>query len=161
MNSDQIKQDYKNRMLYADVLLKKIKANYPVLKEKLDEINRYEGSYQGSIYRFYHYSFKVYRLQEMTQEICDLLKLIHPIDKKPDFCDIFQEIIDDGKVGEFKIEHNKNWSKHTRPIVEAFLHAKYMLEMAVYFGDKLKNEKEAPNLLPQGWASLLELYNIR
>jgi hypothetical protein len=47
---------------------------------------------------------------------------------------------------------------HARPIVEAFFHAKFMLTMAVKYGKKLK---EAPNMLPSGWAALLYLYKMR
>ena len=31
----------------------------------------------------------------------------------------------------FEDEHNKEWSKHTGPFVEAFFHARYFLEMAL------------------------------
>jgi hypothetical protein len=46
----------------------------------------------------------------------------------------------------------------TRPIVEAFFHARYFLEMAVRYGKELAT---APCLLPSGWASLLYLYGLR
>ena len=59
---------------------------------------------------------------------------------------------------EFKLEHNRKWKKTCRPMIEAFFHAKYFLEMAVKYGKKYD---EAPNVMDSGWAALLELYNIR
>ncbi|MBF0548075.1 MAG: hypothetical protein HQM08_26795 [Candidatus Riflebacteria bacterium] len=70
------------------------------------------------------------------------------------FLKIFQE--GTGKV--FKIENNENWLEVTRPILEAFFHARYFLEMAIRYGEKLES---APNSLPSGWAGLLYLYNLR
>lgn len=47
---------------------------------------------------------------------------------------------------------------HTRPIVEAFLHAKYFLEMMIKYAREMD---AAPIMLPTGWAAILELYNQR
>ena len=57
-----------------------------------------------------------------------------------------------------KTAHNKDWTTHTRPFVEAFFHAKFFLEMAVKYGNEMK---EAPEMLPSGWAALLYFYNMR
>jgi hypothetical protein len=46
----------------------------------------------------------------------------------------------------------------SRPIVEAFLHARYFLEMAVRYGRELK---ATPMPLPSGLAALLYLYDLR
>ena len=71
----------------------------------------------------------------------------------------FDEILQAGASGkQFEDAHNKDWTMNTRPFVEAFLHAKYFLEMAVKYGKELK---EAPELLPSGWAGLLYFYNLR
>ena len=61
---------------------------------------------------------------------------------------------------QFKNHHDRNWAKHTRPILEAFFHAKYFLEMAVKYGKELD---KVPDIQPSpsGWAALLELYGIR
>ena len=45
-----------------------------------------------------------------------------------------------------------------RPILEAFFHARYMLEMAVKYGKELDRP---PNCLPSGWAAFLYLYDLR
>jgi hypothetical protein len=73
-------------------------------------------------------------------------------------CDWFEQIVADGTGKEFEQEHNREWPLHTRPIVEAFLHARYFLEMMLKYGHDLKSP---PELLPFGWAAILELYNQR
>ncbi len=50
------------------------------------------------------------------------------------------------------------WLEVTRPMVEAFFHAHYFLEMAVRYGKQLKHP---PRQLPSGWAAFLYLYNLR
>jgi hypothetical protein len=46
----------------------------------------------------------------------------------------------------------------TRPIVEAFFHARYFLEMVCGYGRQLT---EPPSPLPSGWAAVLYLYGLR
>lgn len=46
----------------------------------------------------------------------------------------------------------------TRPIVEAFFHARFFVEMAVKYGSELT---EPPQPMPGGWAALLYLYDLR
>ena len=46
----------------------------------------------------------------------------------------------------------------TRPILEAFFHARYFLEMVCKYGRKLK---APPQVLPSGWAAVLYLYQLR
>ena len=43
-------------------------------------------------------------------------------------------------------------------LIEAFLHAKFFLEMVVKYGKELE---AAQNLLPSGWAAVLCLYDLR
>jgi hypothetical protein len=141
------------------ILFQNLKDNLPELEKYLDKIMRTEGDYEGKVYRFYHFSFKVYLLQKNIDEIVKLLQKVNPnTDKK--LCAFFEEIIEDARrVGGWEIEHNKNWTRNTRPIVEAFFHAKYMLEMAVSCG---KEYSECPKqMIQQKWASILELYNLR
>lgn len=141
-----------------DILLKNIKKHLPEMELALNTLIRSEGRYEGSIYRFYHYSFKVYYLQESTEEIIKILRKINP-NRPKEFCELFEGIIKDARlIGAWKLEHNVEWPKYTRPIVEAFLHAKYFLEMAIICG---KEMDKAPQMITQRWAALLELYNIR
>ena len=88
--------------------------------------------------------------------IVDKLKEIAP--EGVTFNTSFEEIFKDGTGKKFEMNHNREWMKHTRPMLEAFFHAKYFLEMAVRYGKKLD---KAPNCLPFGWAALLYFYNLR
>jgi hypothetical protein len=67
-------------------------------------------------------------------------------------------IVTEGTDKAFDQEHNARWLEVTRPIVEAFFHARYFLEMAVIYGQKLT---APPRMLPRGWAALLYLYRLR
>ena len=137
-------------------LLANIQGRLPELAEFLKEMNSH-WNYEDKVYRFYHQSFKVYYLQDETKRIVEVLRSIAP--KKTTFCPEFEEIIEQGANGkEFKMEQNRQWTAHTRPFLEAFFHAKFFLEMAVKYGKELK---EAPQVLPSGWAALLCLYGIR
>lgn len=108
------------------------------------------------VYRFWHRSFKVYGIQDLTLRIVGALEAL-----APEPCDLderFRQIIDEGTGKTFEYEHNQRWLAETRPILEAFWHADYMLRMAVRYGHELD---EAPDFLPSGWAALLCLYGIR
>jgi hypothetical protein len=147
---------YRDKTYEMEVaLLSNIKANLPALEAKLFEILSHD-IYDNFLYRFYNQSFKVYYLQEVTQEIIVMLREIAPVDKT--FCPYFQEIINAGASGtEFERSHNDNWTLHTRPIVEAFFHAKYFLEMVVKCGKELS---EPPVPLPYGYAALMTLFGM-
>ena len=138
-------------------LLANMHHHLPELEALLAEVQD-PLTYEDRIYRFYYQSWKVYGLQGMTQEIARLLAAIAP-EGRP-FCAAFQELLDAG-AGEVRFEtaHNQAWTQHTRVFVEAFLHAKFFLEMAVSYGRRL----EAPptETLPFGWAALLCLYGLR
>ena len=137
-------------------LLAKIKEHLPELEALLQRMSSH-WFYEDPIYRFYYQSFKVYSLQQETKEIVEALRKLAP--EGASLCKTFEEIYLAGASGKrFEMEHNQNWTTHTRPFVEAFLHAKFFLEMAVKYGKELD---AAPNMLPSGWAALLCLYNLR
>jgi hypothetical protein len=129
-----------------------IRAHFPELEALLEEVTRH---YEDGAYRFWHQSFKVYALQGFIARVADTLRslspdrIIHPW---------FELIVAAGTGRKFERSHNKRWLEETRPIVEAFLHAKYFLEMICQYGRELK---EAPKILPSGWAAVLQLYGIR
>lgn len=136
------------------ILLKNIKKAVPELEALLKEINGM-WVFEDSIYRLYHYSFKVYNVQEYTLKIVNTLKELLPEMPLNSF---FQEIIQNGTGKEFRQEVNSYWLKETVPLTTAFFHAKYMLEMVVKYGLELD---VLPSPLPSGWASVLCLYNLR
>lgn len=107
------------------------------------------------MYRFYHGSFKVYGLQAKTLRIVSALRQLAPdlpLDEQ------LMQVVEDGTGKTFEPEHNRRWAEVTRPIVEAFFHARLFLEMVVRDGEELEHP---PLRLPSGWASALYLYNLR
>jgi hypothetical protein len=143
---EQLRKDQK--------LLDAIKVHLPEL-EQLVEMLEYD--YEDRMYRFYYQSFKVYELQSFTTQALDVLQQIaHAIDRP--LSPWFTEITAQGIGVHFAMEHNRNWLVHTRPIVEAFLHAKYFVEMMVKYGREM--DTVTPSL-PSGWAALPVLYQPR
>jgi hypothetical protein len=115
-------------------------------------------TYEDSLYRFYYESWKVYDLQSLTREIERRLAAIAPGGRP--FCAAFQELMAAGAVAvRFEAAHNEAWTQHTRAFVEAFLHAKFFLEMAVAYSRTLTAPLTTG--LPFGWAALLRLYGVR
>jgi hypothetical protein len=115
--------------------------------------------YEDRVYRFYHQSFKVFYVQQATLEIVETLKLLAP--RKANSTALnpwFLDIVKDGTGKTFKRSDNRHWQKVTRPILEAFFHARYFLEMIVKYGKELQ---VPPAMLPSGWAAVLYLYNLR
>lgn len=134
-------------------LLDNILASKDAIAALLSECSGY--SYEDCVYRFYHQSFKVFYIQELTQKIVDLLKTLLPgvqLDKW------FVEIMQAGTGKEFKIEDNDNWSATTRPILEAFFHAKYFIEMLSL---RISSKDDQSVWLTSGWAAVLSLYGLR
>lgn len=152
--SQQQSEHLKNQLQKDQTLLDSIKANL----RDLEYLSMgFQGMYLDGIYRFYHQSFKVYQLQTITLRAVELFRKIGNSPNRQ-LCQWFEEIVAEGTGFEFQPEDNLNWSLRTRPIVEAFLHAKYFVEMMTRCAHELDS---APNLLPSQWAAILELYNQR
>ncbi|SRR6266545_2216532 len=152
--SEQISENVQNRFQRDRALLETVKTNLPQLESLLAE---FLDEYEDSVYRFYHQSFKVYRLQDYTLKAIEVFKTTADATNSQ-LCGLFVEIVARGTGVEFEMDHNRDWLLHTRSIVEAFLHAKYFLEMMVKYGRELDS---APTVLPSGWAAVLELYSQR
>jgi hypothetical protein len=135
-------------------LLRNLKKKMPALVGLYGEATDH-WVYEDAVYRYYHGSFKVYRLQGMTLKIVEMLKSLQP---KCELNTDFSEIVAEGTGKVFHLNHNRNWSKHTRPILEAFFHAKFMLEMMMKYGAELE---KAPSVIPSGWGGVLYLYGLR
>ena|ERR1700719_1825639 len=138
----------------ADALLASIKDSITKLEALLDE-TRGHWEYEDAIYRFYHHSFKVYSVQRTTEAIVRALETLRP--GKP-LNDEFMEIVRNGTGKTFSSEVNRDWTRSTRPLIEAFFHARFFLEMVVKYGRAFD---EPPTTLPSGWAAVLYLYNLR
>jgi hypothetical protein len=138
-----------------EVLLANIQRALPGLAELLADCSA-DGNAVDLFYRFYHQSFKLYRLQDLTNRIVGRFR-----DLAPDGCALnewFSQIVAEGTGKTFAIEHNRRWPQETRPILEAFFHARMFLELMVAAGRDLRG---APRYLPSGWAAVLYLYNLR
>lgn len=137
------------------LVLAGLRARLPELRALLERVNEH-WTYEDGIYRLYHQSFKVYTtLQPAIRQIVAELQAVWPDRELHPW---FLEIVAAGTSGEFESEHNRNWLVHTRPIAEAFFHARFMLEMAVKYGGELE---EPPQPMPSGWAAILYLYQAR
>lgn len=147
-------EQLQKRLQKDQTLLDAIKARLPELERlRLD----FTIMYEDRVYRFYHGSFKVYSLQDTTLRTVVIFRAIAEATEHK-LCEWFEQIVTEGTGRKFEMEHNTSWPQHTRPIVEAFLHAKYFWEMMIKYGTELES---APALLPDGWAAILELYNQR
>lgn len=114
-----------------------------------------EWSYDDGLYRYYHQSFKVFQLQSLTVAMKDLFEKI--VLTKLGLNMLYYEIFYKGTGFSFDLSFNDNWHKHAGPIVEAFLHSKFFLEMIV----KTLEVTTVPSILPSHLAAVLELYNSR
>jgi hypothetical protein len=114
----------------VQALFVSLKAALPELQKLLRECGG-EWGYEDPIYRFYHQSFKVYALGNTTKRIVSALQALAPEQPLNEW---FVRIVSEGTDKTFDHEHNARWLEVTRPIVEAFFHARYFLEMAVTYG---------------------------
>ncbi len=137
-----------------DRLLANIKAGLPELEALLSRASSH-WEYEDYVYRFYHQSFKVFGVQSMTSTIVAALRALLPdAEMNGDFLTIVAE----GTGHRFSTEMNAKWAATTRPLLEAFFHARFMLEMVVKYGRALDTP---PQMLPSGWAAVLYLYGLR
>lgn len=135
------------RSRLESVLLGRIKQHKAESESMLATMNG-NWTYEDYSYRYYHGSFKVYHAQKTTEQTVKLLCELLP-ERELNFS--FLQIIGDGTGKEFKMEHNDNWDRHTRPMLEAFAHVKFMVEMAVRYADLA----EPPRPMPTGYVTLL------
>jgi hypothetical protein len=135
-------------------LIEVISAELPSLESLLERCSGH-WDYEDAVYRFYHQSFKVYALQQTTIEIVSRLQALAP-DRPLNHW--FMQIIREGTGKEFRQSDNANWVAVTRPILEAFFHARYFLEMVCKYGKEIQSP---PDVLPSGWAAVLYLYDLR
>ncbi len=135
-------------------LLASIAEALPHLEELLQRANGHWG-YEDPVYRFYHQSLKVFGLQQQTAALVEALQALAPnLSLNP----WFMQIVAEGSAERFTPEVNQRWLEATRPILEAFFHARYLLKMICKYGKELK---EPPEMLPSGWAAVLYLYGLR
>jgi hypothetical protein len=135
-------------------LLRNLRVHEAELRAQVEGASDHWG-YEDPVYRFYHQSFKVYWLQERTRSLVALLAELAPQGRALD--PWFLAIVRGGTGRTFVPEDNARWTEATRPILEAFFHARYFVEMALRYA----RVDEPPSLLPSGYAALLCLYGLR
>jgi len=123
------------------------------LRTPLEECSSHWG-FEDPVYRFYHQSYKVYALQETTVRIVRVLESLAP--DRP-LNPWFRMIVEHGTGKSFNPDDNADSPTVTRPILEAFFHTRFFLEMAVRYAAL----HDPPTLLPSGYAALLYLYGLR
>ncbi len=124
------------------------------LKKELDSNYLFEDMF----YRFYYQSFKVYGLQGVTTNIVKLLREIS-VTNTDRLNEFFEEIIAAGTGIKFDMDHNQEWTKHTRPIVEAYFHAARWIDVLIDVAQKPFPPKG--EAISSGFAAFLCLYNAR
>lgn len=151
----RIKMTFEEKHALQEKLLVNIKESLPDLQILLKKYSDH-WHYEDPVYRFYHGSFKVFKIQEHTTAIVEALKQLAPPDTHLNMA--FIKIFRQGTGKEFSLNDNYRWLETTGPIVVAFFHARFMLEMACRYGETLSHH---PDTLPSGWAALLCLYDLR
>ncbi len=147
-----------SRQELREKLVGSLKESLVELDELLLCVNEH-WNYEDGVYRFYHQSFKVYYLQNKTYTMVAALQKLLP---DQELNQSFMTIIQEGTGKTFEMDHNQEWMKHTRPMVESFMHARFFLEMACKYGREFKEQDiDMPQLLPSGFAALLYLFNLR
>jgi hypothetical protein len=140
----------------AETLFDCTKQHKQEAAKLLAEANNHWGGEDG-FYRFYHQSFKVFFLQESTRKMADFLRAIGTQAGVEGLHPYFEEIISEGTGKRFEPATNSNWCEETRPILEAFFHAREMLKFLVKYAEM----SELPQCLPSGLAAILCLYKQR
>jgi hypothetical protein len=136
-------------------LLARIRDRLPELEGLLEEIEDHWGEEDG-IYRFYHQSFKVFRLQDLIKRGVKLIEEIGgDIDPPQEW---YCLIVKEGTAHDFGPDTNANWLEATRPILEAFWHTKYFLTMMIKYAKELESVQSP---IPSGWAAVLYLFELR
>ncbi len=134
-------------------LLENLRSHRGALATLLEECSGHWG-FQDPVYRYYHQSYKVYWVQERTLRMVGALQQLAP--ERP-LHPGFREIVEQGTGKMFTLSDNLTWASTTRPILEAFFHARFFLEVAVDYAAL----GEPPAVLPSGYAALLHLYGLR
>jgi hypothetical protein len=97
-------------------LLTNIKRDLRALTALADQVKGHWAE-EDMVYRFWHRSFKVYGIQDLTLRVVGALEAV-----RPDACDLdewFRRIIAEGTGKAFEYEHNQRWQAETRPMLEA------------------------------------------
>jgi hypothetical protein len=136
-----------------NALFLRIKARLPELMEIAATLEEDE---EDGVYRLYHGSYKVFYLQDPVKAAFTLIKEIGGESDPPN--SEYARIVEAGTTRQFTATTNENWNAETKPILEAFWHTKYFVNMMVKYGKKLEKVERA---LQPGMAAVLYLFELR
>ena len=116
-----------------NTLFLRIKSRLPELEELAHDLKETE---EDGVYRFYHGSNKVFFLQDPVKEAFTLINEIGGESDPPNF--EYARIIGVGTAHQFSETTNENWEAETKPILDAFWHTKYFINMMVKYAKELE-----------------------
>lgn len=136
------------------ILLSNLKASI----ERIDEMAARFASDEFDIYyRMYHHSFKGFSRQDSIRNAVSLFESLALEGRLLNGW--FKTIVGDGLRQSFdKARTNQNWLAETLPILQAWSHCHIFLKALNWSAHNLQ---ESPQLLPDGWALTLYLYDCR
>jgi hypothetical protein len=116
-----------------DSLFLRIKSRLPELEETARDLEEAE---EDGVYRLYHGSNKVFFLQSPVRAAFSLIKEIGGENDPPNF--EYAQILEAGTAHQFSETTNANWESETTPVLEAFWHTKYFIQMMVKYAKELE-----------------------
>lgn len=131
--------------------------------EQLEEIQRRiepnKGALEDCVYRFWHQSFKVEYARVITRDIT-LVLAEAALETGTELNPWYQEIVDAQALFRFDYSMNEDWPKHTRPVIDAFLHTTWLL------GAILRTLSQPPHRVVRGilsydWATIQCVFKLR
>lgn len=149
-----MKDYFAEKLAKEEILLAAINENKDILLSLRGKSDSAFGGLEDIVYRFYHQSFKAYRAQEWTEETVDCFRKLLPVE----FNSYFKEIVKQGTSKPFKLEYNRKWVEETKPIIDAYLHVRHMLDLMIKYG--IEGTEDLRKGDP-GWYTVLYLYQIR
>lgn len=155
---ERIRKEQEERNAKHKRFFNSVKSNLEEAKALKEELDK-DWYVPNHFYRFYHQSFKAFQAQEVTRKCLNFFQKIGGDEFKLN--DWYLQIVKEGIDKEFDLSHNSTWLETTRPLIEAMLHSKMFLDLIVKHGEDLKNEEEPPDMLDNGWAAVLYLFNER
>jgi hypothetical protein len=136
-----------------NALFHRIKARLPELEDIAATLGEVE---EDGVYRLYHGSYKVFDLQDPVEAAFKLTKEIGGETDPPNF--EFSRIVEAGTKHRFSVTTNENWEAETKPILEAFWHTKYFINMMVKYA---KDFEKVEMPMQPGMAAVLYLFELR
>jgi hypothetical protein len=128
------------------VLIKNLRKRRKILEALLAEITGH-WEIEDIVYRLYHGSYKAQHAMALTARVLKELEGLYRYGWRQRN-EIFKKIVEEGLDGK---QEPRKW-------IEAMLHARYCLEMAVKYSKEVKKPLQC---LPSGYAALLYLYGLR